>query len=104
MILDSKGKLENLQQKITGFYTSNNFSFNDPKSVNGGKRINFEEHSTKDYKDWAKIPYNYFYTKENKVMTQSSDINLEIFIENYLYNLPDPRDQIPTYQWLCFNK
>ena len=51
MILDSKGKIENLQQKITGFYTSNNFSFNDPKSVNGGKTINFEEHWTKDYKD-----------------------------------------------------
>ena len=37
-------------------------------------------------------------------MIQGSDINLEIFIENYLYNLPDPRDQIPTYQLLCFNK
>ena len=63
-----------------------------------------EEHSTKDNKDYAKILYNYFYTKENKVMIQGSDINLEIFIENYLYNLPDPRDQIHTYQLLCFNK
>ena len=51
MILDSKDKIENLQQKIMGFYTSNNFSVNDPKSVSGGKRINIEEHSTKDNKD-----------------------------------------------------
>ena len=72
--------------------------------MSGDKRIDVEEHSTKDNKDQAKIPYNYFYTKENKVIIQGSDINLEILIENYLYNLPYPRDQIPTYQLLCFNK
>ena len=43
MILDSKDKIES--QKITGFYTSNNFSVNYPKSVSGDKRIDIEEHS-----------------------------------------------------------
>ena len=99
MILDSKDKIENLQQKITDFYTSNNFRINDPKSVSGGKRIDIEEHSTEDNQDFKlKFLTIYFYTKENKVMIQGSDINLEIFIENYLYNLPDRRDQISTYQ------
>ena len=46
MILDNKDKIENLQQKITDFYTSNNCSVNDPKSVSGGKIIDIEEHST----------------------------------------------------------
>ena len=49
MILDSKDKIES--QKITGFYTSNNFSVNYPKSVSGDKRIDIKEHSTKDNKD-----------------------------------------------------
>ena len=39
MILDSKDKIESLQQKIAGFYTSNNFSVNYPISVSGDKRI-----------------------------------------------------------------
>ena len=51
MILDNKDKIESLQQKITGFYTSNNFSVNYTKSVSGDKRIDIEEHSTKDNKD-----------------------------------------------------
>ena len=49
MILDSKDKIES--QIITGFYTSNNFSVNYPRSVSGDKRIDIEEHSTKDNKD-----------------------------------------------------
>ena len=86
MILDSKDKMENLQQKITDIYTYDNFRVNDPKSVSGGKRIDIEEHSTKDNKE-VKLKFLtiYFYTKENKVMIQGSHINLEIFIENYLY-------------------
>ena len=51
MILDSKDKIESLQQKITGFHTSNNFSVNYAKSVSEDKRIDIEEHSTKDNKD-----------------------------------------------------
>ena len=76
MILDSKEKMENLQQKITDFYTYDNFSVNDPKSVSGGKRIDIEEHSTEDNKE-VKLKFLtiYFYTKENKVMIQGSDIN-----------------------------
>ena len=46
MILDSKRKMENLQQTITDFYTYDNFRVNEPKSVSGGKRIDIEEHST----------------------------------------------------------
>ena len=46
MILDSKDKIENLQQKIKDFYTSKKFSVNDPKSVSGGKGIDIEGHST----------------------------------------------------------
>ena len=46
IILDSKDKIENLQQKITDFSTSNNFIVNGPKSVNGGERIDIEQHST----------------------------------------------------------
>ena len=86
MILYSKDKMQNLQQKITDFYTYDNFHVNDPKSVSGGKRIDIEEHSTKDNKE-VKLKFLtiYFYTKENKVMIQGSDINLEIFIKNYLY-------------------
>ena len=33
MILDSKDKMENLQQKITDFYTYDNFRVNDRKSI-----------------------------------------------------------------------
>ena len=51
MILDSKDKIESLQQKMTGFYTFNNFGVNYPKSVSGDKRIDIEEHSTKNNKD-----------------------------------------------------
>ena len=40
MIVDSKDKIENLQQNITEFYASNNFRVNDPKSVSGGN-VNF---------------------------------------------------------------
>ena len=73
--------------------------------MSGGKRIDIEEHLTKHNKDFKlKFLTIYFYTKENKVMIQGSDINLEIFMENYLYNLPDPLDQIPSYQLLFFNK
>ena len=86
MIFDGKDKMENLQQKITDFYTYDNFHINDPKSVSGGKRIDIEEHSTEDNKE-VKLKFLtiYFYTKENKVMIQGSHINLEIFIKNYLY-------------------
>ena len=91
MILDSTDNVENLQQKITDFYTYDNFRVKDPKSVSGGKRIDIEEHSAKDNKEVKlKIFTIYFYTKENKVMTQGSEINLKIFNENYLYSLPDP--------------
>ena len=86
MILDSTDKVENLQQKITDLYTYDNFHVKDPKSVSGGKRIDIEEHSAKDNKEVKlKIFTIYFYTKEKKVMTQGSEINLKIFIENYLY-------------------
>ena len=86
MILDSTDKVENLQQKITDLYTYDNFRVKDPKSVSGGKRIDIEEHSAKDNKEVKlKIFTIYFYTKENKVMTQGSEINLKLFIENYLY-------------------
>ena len=86
IVLDSKDKMENLQQKITDFYTYDNLRVNDPKSVSGGKRIDIEEHSAKDNKE-VKLKFLtiYFYRKENKVMIQGSNINLEIFIENYLY-------------------
>ena len=78
MILDSEDKMENLQQKITDFYTYDNFRVDDPKSVSGCKRINGEEHSTEDNKE-VKLKFItiYFYTKENKVMIQGSHINLE---------------------------
>ena len=98
MTLDSKDKMENLQQKITDFYTSNDFSVNDP-NVTGGKIIDIEEHSTKDNKEVKlKLLAIYFYTKENKVMIPGSDINLEIFIENYLHQFtrsPGPDSYIP---------
>ena len=59
MILDSKDKMENLQQKITDFYTYDNFRVNDPKSVSGGKRIDIEKHSAKDNKEVKlKISHN----------------------------------------------
>ena len=75
MILDSKDKMENLQQKITDFYTYDSLRVNDPKSVSGGKRMDTEEHSTKDNKE-VKLKFLtiYFYTKENKVMIQGSNI------------------------------
>ena len=50
MILDSKDKIESATED-NGFYTSDNFSVDYPKSVSGDKRIDIEDHSTKNNKD-----------------------------------------------------
>ena len=87
MMLDNKNQLEDLQEKVTEFYKSNNFEVRDPKPVNGGKRIDIDEHTSKDKKDIkSKYLTIYFYTKENKIMVLGSDSNLQAFIDNYLYN------------------
>ena len=87
MMLDNKNQLEDLQEKVTKFYKSNNFEVRDPKPVNGGKRIDIDEHTSKDKKDIkSKYLTIYFYTKENKIMVQGSDSNLQAFIDIYLYN------------------
>ena len=88
MMLANKNQLEDLQEKVTEFYKSNNFEVRDPKPVTGGKKIDIDEHTTsKDKKDIkSKYLTIYFYTKENKIMVQGSDSNLQAFIDNYLYN------------------
>ena len=87
MMLDNKNQLEDLQEKVTEFYKSNHFKAKDPKPVNGGKRIDIDEHTSEDKKDIkSKYLTIYFYMKENKIMVQSSDSNLQAFIDNYLYD------------------
>ena len=44
MMLDSKKQFEKLQQIIVNFYTSNDFEVKNPKSVNGGTRIDIDKH------------------------------------------------------------
>ena len=89
MMLDSKKQFENLQQIIINFYTSNDFEVKNPKSVNGGTRIGIDkriisESENKDIK--TRHLTIYFYTKENKVMVQGAYLNLQTFVDKYLYD------------------
>ena len=93
MMLDSKKQFEKLQQIIVNFHTSNNFEVKNPKSVNGGTRINIDKHiiSESENKD-IKTRYLiiYFHTKENKVMVQGPCLNLQTFVDKYLYDFSNP--------------
>ena len=89
MMLDSKKQFENLQQIIVNFYTSNDFEVKNPKSVNGETRINIDKHiiSESENKDIKTGHLTiYFYMKENKVMVQGPYLNLQTFVDKYLYD------------------
>ena len=88
-MLDSKKQFEKLQQIIVNFHTSNDFEVKNPKSVNGGTKIDIDKHiiSESENKD-IKTRYLtiYFYTKENKVVVQGPCLNLQTFVDNYFYD------------------
>ena len=89
MMLDSKKQFEKLQQIIVIFYTYNNFEGKNPKSVNGGTRIDTDKHIISESEDKdIKTRYLtiYFYTQENKVMVQGPCLNLQTFVDKYLYD------------------